>query len=572
MFLINPSYILTHFLITDLRPSSPLPNHIKVEADLFHLVGVEDQAAVEEEGGFFHVVVNALPVEGFEFVPLGHDGDGVRILAGFVGIAVGLQVISVVVGRAGAEVVEVGEHLRFVNFGVVDADVGTVFEELVGDVDGGRFAGVVGVFFEGPAEQGDLFGRHGVEERGDDFCAKALFLVVVHADDLFPVAGDVGQAEVVAEVYEVEDVFLEAGAAESDGGFEEFGADARVGADGAGDFFDVGAGGFAEGRNAVDAADALGEEGVGGEFGEFGAPDVGGEEAFAGDPGGVDLDEGFGGCAALFGLFAANEDTVGVEQVLDGGAFGEEFGVGEDLVFVAVAGCAEDAFDGFGGADWEGGFFDDDFVAVGFFGDLAGAEFDEFEVGGFAFAYAVGFGGRVDADEDHVGGADGSGDVGGVEEVFASDFFDDGLEAGFVDREVGRVPGVDAFGVDVDDVEGDVGVFLGHDGHGWAADVACADAGDGSNLFLNHLGCYVNSWCCWVLYSLHNPASVLHQATHSFANSNASASNRTKYKGFPQQILLIFSLIRYDKELSNHPSHSSRSQAHRLCLDYGLSC
>ncbi len=33
-----------------------------------------------------------------------------------------------------------------------------------------------------------------------------------------------------------------------------------------------------------------------------------------------------------------------------------------------------------------------------------------------------------------------------------------------------------------------MGVFLGHDGHRWAANVACADAGDGSNLFLNHLG------------------------------------------------------------------------------------
>jgi hypothetical protein len=111
-------------------------------------------------------------------------------------------------------------------------------------------------------------------------------------DDLAPVFGDLGEAEGFAEIDEVEDVLLEAGSAEADGGFEEFRADAGVGADGAGDFIDIGAGGFAEGGDRVDGGDALGEEGVGDEFGEFGGPEVGGDDALAGDPVGVDRDEG----------------------------------------------------------------------------------------------------------------------------------------------------------------------------------------------------------------------------------------------------------------------------------------
>ena len=45
---------------------------------------------------------------------------------------------------------------------------------------------------------------------------EALLLPVVHHDDLVPILGDLGQAEGAAEVDEVEDVLLEARAAEED--------------------------------------------------------------------------------------------------------------------------------------------------------------------------------------------------------------------------------------------------------------------------------------------------------------------------------------------------------------------
>ena len=58
------------------------------EAYLFHGGWVEDIAAIEDEGGFQHVVVDGGPVIGFEFVPFGEDGDGVGFVGGGCGVGV----------------------------------------------------------------------------------------------------------------------------------------------------------------------------------------------------------------------------------------------------------------------------------------------------------------------------------------------------------------------------------------------------------------------------------------------------------------------------------------------------
>lgn len=423
------------------------------------------------------MLVDLFPVEVAEFVPLGEDGDAVGLVSGGEGVGGGGE-LAVESFGGDTEVGEFLAHLGEGDLGVVDDDVGLFHEEVADDVDGGGLAGVVGVFFEGEAEDGDFFAGDGVEEGLDDLAGEAGLLPVVHLDDLVPVGGDFGEAEVFAEVGEVEDVFLEAGAAEADGGFEEFGADAGVGADGAGDLVDVGAGAFAEGGDGVDGGDALGEEGVGDEFGEFGGPEVGGEDAFAGNPAGVDADEGFDGGLAFGGGFTADEDAIGVFEVGDGGAFGEELGVGEDLEFAVGGVGAEDGFEGFGGFDGDGGFFDDDFGAVRDFGDGAGGEFDVAEVGGATGTSAVGFGGGADGDEDDVGVFDGLDDVGAEEEVPAAGGLDDFIESGFVDGEGSGVPGGDAGLVEVTDGDLDVGAFVGDHRHGGSADVAGSETTD----------------------------------------------------------------------------------------------
>ena len=71
-----------------------------------------------------------------------------------------------------------------------------------------------------------------------------MLLPGVERHHLLPVGGYLMQAVVAADVHQVEDVFLEAAAA-------------KAGADGAGHLLHIGAGVFAEGRNAIDRADGL---------------------------------------------------------------------------------------------------------------------------------------------------------------------------------------------------------------------------------------------------------------------------------------------------------------------------
>ena len=70
----------------------------------------------------------------------------------------------------------------------------------------------------------------------------------------------------LAEVYQVEDIFLEARTAETDGRLEELGPDTRVETDGVRDLVDVRASRLTDGRKRVDRRDTLGEHGVGGEL------------------------------------------------------------------------------------------------------------------------------------------------------------------------------------------------------------------------------------------------------------------------------------------------------------------
>ena len=249
-----------------------------------------------------------------------------------------------------------------------------------------------------------------------------------------------------------------------------------IGADGVGHLGDVGLGLFAEGGDGVDGGDALGQEGVGRQLGQLAGPQVGGDDALAGHPLGIDVDDGLDGLLARGGLPPADQHPVGVLHVADGGALGQEFGVGDHVEKEALVVGVEDALHGLGGAHGQGAFFHDDFGRGGVLQDLAGRLFPVLQIGGFARALAKGLGGGVDADKDDVGLGDVAVDLGGEEEVLAPGAEDDLIQAGFVDGQSIGLPGGDLFGVDVDDDDAVLGAVLGDDGHGRAADVAGADA------------------------------------------------------------------------------------------------
>ncbi len=450
-----------------------------IEAEGYEGIGGEDGAAVEDEGGFEHEVMDAGEVEGAEFIPLGERGKRVGPGGGGVWIGADFEVGGEdFLGDAG--VGEVAADGVRVDARVVNGELGVLPEEVAADMDGGGFAGVVGVLFEGEAKDGDALAIDRVEEGTDDFFHKARLLPIVEMNDLPPVFRDMGEMEGFAEVNEIEQVLLETRAAKTDRGLEKFRTDARVHADGAGDFVDIGTGGFAEGGDRIDRRNALGEEGVGDQFGKFGRPEVGGEDAFAGNPVGVNGNQRLDGGIPRRGDLAADEDAVRVFQIIDSSAFGEEFRIGQHL----EGGFArrirgEDGLDGAGGFHRDGALLDDDLVAMGNLGDEARGGFNIAQVGSASGTDAVGFGGRADGNKDQVRGGDGGADVRGEMEIAAAGGGNHRIEAGFIDRQGIGVPGVDALAVHVGHGDLEVRTFGGDHRHGGAADVAGAEAADG---------------------------------------------------------------------------------------------
>ena len=97
---------------------------------------------------------------------------------------------------------------------------------------------------------------------------------------------------------------------------------------------DVGAGDLAEGGDAIDARDALREEGVRRELRQLRAPQVGRQHLRARHPPPVHVGEALHRRVPRGGLGAADKDAVRLEEVVDGRALRQELGVGEHLVRV----------------------------------------------------------------------------------------------------------------------------------------------------------------------------------------------------------------------------------------------
>ena len=356
--------------------------------------------------------------------------------------------------------------------GVVGDDGAALGEQHLDQVDGGRFADVVGFALEGEAEDGKAFSAQR-PEGGADLGEEALLLLGV---DLLHLGEEVEvDAELVGDGAEGGDVLGEAGTSVADAGTEEARADAAVETDAAGDLLDVRAGGLAEVGDGVDEGDLEGQECVGGVLDDLRR--LGGGEqqrrrsgggAAAGDgvrlrivgAGGerrVDAAEQGGG---RFGV-GADDDAVGVQEVRDGGALAQELGVGDHVEEAAGDTVAlEGAADPLVGVDRDGGFFDDDLVAGEGAGDLAGDGFDVGEVG------VAGLGlGRADGDEDGVAGAGGLGEVGGETDAGVAVTLEQLREVVLVDEGVAGLEGGDLalVVIDADHAVADLGEADGRD-------------------------------------------------------------------------------------------------------------
>jgi hypothetical protein len=237
------------------------------------------------------------------------------------------------------------------HLGVVDADLGLVTEKALAHVNGRGLPGVTGVLLEGKPEDGDLLVGHGVEHGRHHAVHEPALLVVVDLDHLLPVVGNLGQAVALADVHQVQDVLLEAGATEPNTGVQELGANPGVLAHGIGHLRHIGAGGLAEGGDGIHRGDPLRQERIGGELGQLSRPQVGGEDPVLRNPVSIHILESLNGLPALGGLPATDENSVRLEQVLNGCSLSKELRVGEDLVVDALAVVGRDLLNGLSGLD-----------------------------------------------------------------------------------------------------------------------------------------------------------------------------------------------------------------------------
>jgi hypothetical protein len=185
--------------------------------------------------------------------------------------------------------------------------------------------------------------------------------------------------------------------------------------------------------------------------------------------GGVEFAHQFDGT----GVLGTDHDAVGLHEVFDGGAFLEEFGVGDDaevegdaagLQFLGDAGTHL-----VGSTDRHRRFVDHDLVVGHVAADVAGGGDDVLQVGRAVF---VGRG--ADGDELQHAVGDGGLDVGGEAQAAGGDvLLHHGFEARFVDRDAALVEDADLGRVEVEAEH--VVADVGQAGAGDEPDVTGAD-------------------------------------------------------------------------------------------------
>lgn len=130
--------------------------------------------------------------------------------------------------------------------------------------------------------------------------------------------------ERLGQVDQVEDILLETRSTETDRGLQELVTHSGVLSDGKGDLVNGSTSSLANGREGVDGRDSLSQHGVGGKLGKLGRPETDGQDSLFGNPVLVDGLERVAGVDTRLALERTDEDSVGGEQVVNGGTLSQE--------------------------------------------------------------------------------------------------------------------------------------------------------------------------------------------------------------------------------------------------------
>mmetsp|Transcript_331 Transcript_331/g.957 ORF Transcript_331/g.957 Transcript_331/m.957 type:complete len:525 (+) Transcript_331:274-1848(+) len=467
-----------------------LADAVHNETNLTKLYGIHDVASVEDVGRLHHAVVQLLVVERLELVPLRHDGNAVRTRRSLVRRLACRELLfhhrhlrrnlaSGVVPHVRIER-KVADHLVLRHLRVVARNLRLVRHQLVAHVNCRRLARVPGVLLEGEPEDGASLAGHGVEHRLEHAVDEAVLLVVVDRDDAAPVVRHLLKSNGFADVHEVKDVLLEAASSESHGRVEELRSNAAVRSDRVADLLHVCSRRLAERGDGVDGRDALSEEGVRRELGQLGGPQVGRDDALRRHPPLVHSLERGNSLEARLRLPSADEHAVGLLEVVDGGTFGKELGVRQDVepdgLIHAVPG--EHLLNSLGRLDRDRGLLNDDLRRRARLGDGARGRLPVREISRGACTDAAHLGRCVDGDEDDVRLPDVLFHIDAEEEVAPARLEDNLVQSRFVDGQFVAVPLVDACLSDVEYNHLDVGALVRDHRHRRSTDVTGTYARD----------------------------------------------------------------------------------------------
>jgi hypothetical protein len=271
-----------------------------------------------------------------ELVPLCQNADGTRAVDSLPPVVADLDALHLGLAKTHPAnlLLDAGDRAAGVEDGNLGGHLGG---ELSNQVHCDTVAGIVCVLLESEAEKSNLLSSQRAVEGTDNLPSEALPLVVVDVQHTHPVVSDLAQVQRACHVRQVQDILLEAGTAKAYTRVQEATPKPGVGSQAEAQLLDIRAELLAESRHGVDARDALGKHSVCHQLCELGRPCVDCQDAGGGDPRRVHALQFVGGLGAFGCGGAADEDAIGVHEVLNGTALREELGVVQDLERVAGA-------------------------------------------------------------------------------------------------------------------------------------------------------------------------------------------------------------------------------------------